>query len=381
MNNMSYKPQAFFGTIRYKMSKFTSGTGQKGFVSIFSVIIIMAILTLLTIGFTTVTRRAQRNTLDNQQNTQAFYAAESGVNDAARAIQATSTYSKTTCDGDPVNFVYTLNAATNVGYTCVLVDATPPRQTYDSVPVLGTGEPVIATLASEGGQAITSVRISWDSPRGLTDPLTLPSPNTTMLGGSPNLPPATAIAPALNWGNRVGMLRVDLVPISSLSRANLVNNSFTFFLLPSNSGATSLNALSGTDNQAGTLETNCGATVPRCVATINLFTPGPATATANRYRMRLTSYYQTVRVPSIEILNGAALLDQIDGQALIDSTGKSGDVFRRIQVTLPLRPSLGYHDPFSILTAGDICKRLLSAPSAFAVIDAPVGTYPACQVP
>ena len=57
-----------------------SKINEAGFIAIFSVLVIMGILTLLTIGFSNVTRQAQKRALDDHLNTHAFYAAESGIN-------------------------------------------------------------------------------------------------------------------------------------------------------------------------------------------------------------------------------------------------------------------------------------------------------------
>jgi hypothetical protein len=55
---------------------------EGGFVSIIVCMIIMTILSLITIGFAQIMAREQRQALDRQLSSQAFYAAESGVNDA-----------------------------------------------------------------------------------------------------------------------------------------------------------------------------------------------------------------------------------------------------------------------------------------------------------
>ncbi len=375
MTSQDLKTQASFDTIEIKM-KYAGRGGETGFVSIFSVIIIMAILALITIGFTNVTRRAQRNTLDNQQATQAFYAAESGVNDAKRAIIAAreapipTDYNKTTCDGDPTNFNYVLSADLAAGYTCVLVDSTPPSLVYDTVPVIGAGEPIVAPLRRDDGGTVDTARITWDSPQGLADPI----PATGMAGSNPILPDQAG------WGNGVGMLRVDLVPITSLGRSDMVTNSYTVFLVPSTSGVTTDTISPGTAEQGRTIAVDCGTVAPRCQVTLTLGAPSA------EFRMRLTSYYQPTRIHGIEILNGGTVVDTAGGQALIDSTGRSNDVFRRIQVRMPLNASPGLHVPFALLSAGDVCKRLIAAPPSgsspgVAITEGVPSTAVACQVP
>lgn len=348
--------------------------GDRGFVSIFSVMMIMGILTLLTIGFTNIVRRAQRSTLDNQLSTQAFYAAESGVNDAIRTLQGNSDYSKTTCEGDTTNFTYVINAAQNVHYTCILVDSTPPYLTYDEVPVAGVGEPILAPLESANGAIIDEIQFSFDAPNG-TDPIR----NDGYAGTNPIFTTAAA------WGTYVGVMRVDLIPMNiTYDRASLVNNSYTFFLYPSLNGTVvPMTVTNGNANQGPVLEVDCNAgAAPRCSANIQLqHTSG--VLTANNYRMRIQSLYQPVRVHSIRILNSGNVLDLENGQAVIDSTGRANDVFRRIQVRVPLTIVPGMHEPFSILSGDSICKRLVAAGGAAptATTDALNATDQACQIP
>ena len=347
---------------------------QGGFVSIFTVIIIMSILTLLTIGFTTVTQRAQRVTLDNQQNTQAFYAAESGVNDAIRELRTVnSSLVKNDCQtGGSLNaFNYgdlSGSDGFDVSYTCVLVIANPTTQSFDSIPVLGSGEPVVTTLASQTGDNITSVRIAFDSTQGVADAVGPTPAGSVFSANDPILPNVSS------WGSRVGILRVDLVPVASVDRNSLISNSYSTYLIPNETGSTSFTVNNGATNQAASFEVDCTNAVPRCTGTLNL-----NGVSANRFKVRLTAYYKSVRVSSLEIYNGASLLNQIDGQVIIDSTGKSGDILRRIQVAYPLNRSVGYHDPFALNTAGDICKRLLSAPGEI-LIEADATQYPSCQI-
>ena len=46
----------------------------------------MIVMSLIVLGFAQISRRNQRESLDRQLSTQAFYAAESGVNDARELI-------------------------------------------------------------------------------------------------------------------------------------------------------------------------------------------------------------------------------------------------------------------------------------------------------
>ena len=53
---------------------------QDGLVSIIIVVILMIVISIIVLSFAKVVRNEQRQTLDRQLSTQAYYAAESGVN-------------------------------------------------------------------------------------------------------------------------------------------------------------------------------------------------------------------------------------------------------------------------------------------------------------
>ncbi len=348
-----YQAQAFSCNIISKVLREGNNVkNEQGFVSIFTVIIIMAILTLLTISFTNITRQAQQNTLDNQLSTQAFYAAESGVNDALRALEIQPNLNKNDCrTGGPAGaFSYDIDTTLGISYSCVLIIPTVSEQIYDAVPPLGAGEPVVTTVQSSTGAAFNTIDIAWDSTVG-TDPF----PASAIAGSSPILPSRAA------WGNNVGILKVDLVPTSAgLSRDALVNNSYSFMIYPVDGGAGSGTVYNTLDGKGNTVVGNCtNVGTYRCNARIT--TSGSASA----YVMRLQSYYNPVKT-SFDISSGGAPLLQINGQALIDVTGKANDVLRRVQVRVPVsgRDSFnkGSHIPFSIVSGDSLCKRVATAP-------------------
>lgn len=340
-------------------SKFSGGeepgSSQQGFVSIFTVIIIMSLLTLVAIGFSNITRHAQRRTLDNQLNTQAFYAAESGVNDARVALAAAVaagnySYSKTTCDGqDPGNsFKYNFDTGLNVGYSCVLINSNPSDIRLNSVGIEGSGVAKTVTLASSTAATINQFSVLWDS-TATTDAL----PTTSTPSLTPRAP----------WGTKVGMLRMDVVPVvaGALDRATLVANTYTAFFYPSTSnlGVTTKSWSPGPANQGSVDLVRCNATGLRCRLDVTLLAPG----ISNRYVLRLQAIYNDVQIGIADVkdtLNNTVTLT--DGQAVVDVTGKANDVFRRVQVRLPLNPS-GFTGSMALQTADSVCKLLATGPT------------------
>src|SRR5665647_2919352 len=110
---------------------------QSGMVAIFVTMLMIIVISLIVLGFAQVTRRNQRNTLDSQLSTQAYYAAESGVNDAASDLQrkivaGAPLPSKTTCAMLEGSYDFTTKntLTTDVSYTCLLIDPNPSSLNY-----------------------------------------------------------------------------------------------------------------------------------------------------------------------------------------------------------------------------------------------------------
>jgi Tfp pilus assembly protein PilX len=343
---------------------------EAAFVSIFSVLIIMTVLTLVLVGFSAITRQAGRRTLDNQLSTQAFYAAESGVNDAIRAIEANTSLQKTDCrtGGAPGDFTYDLDTSLNVGYTCVLINSITPDIQYNSVPVSGNGSPKVFMLDSTGG-AINTFSISWDgigSGAGNT-------PVNGLAGSYPDI-----LNSAAGWAGGLGVLRIDMVPVdtaanaSAFNRDQLAQKSFTFYLVPyAGSGAYTVPpgyVANGSADQIGVAPVRCpgnntSAGACRVDMTLGNVFPVPGPNTATQYIVRLQAVYNAVKVSMFNFkdsLGNTLLLE--NGQAIVDVTGKANDVFRRIQVRVPLAVN-GVTSPFGLETATAICKRLEVRPT------------------
>lgn len=331
---------------------------EHGLVAIFSVLIIMAILTLLTIGFSNVVRNAQNRTLNDQLNTQAFYAAETAINDARNVIEANlgnlTSVDKTSC-GPNANFPnYILDASLGIEYTCLLIDTSPTEGGFDNV-----GDPVVTKVKTKDGSRITMFQFGWDSPNP-SDPVNNLTFSQTCDYANMTLPTAAA------WGNGVGMLRVDLVPTNAFDRTQMVNDSYTFFLYPTSNTCANTNNIIGVQpgptNQAGTLITECNSTGGfRCQGRILL----PATSTVSEFYMRMQSYYNEVAT-EFSVTTPLGVGELVDGWATVDATGKASGVYRRIRANIPVDASASYNaglsNVFSLLSGESICKQLVGAP-------------------
>lgn len=326
---------------------------EAGMVAIMVTLILMIVISLLVLGFAQITRRNQRLALDRQLSTQAFYAAETGINDVARLIGSaapgTVMPSKESCEssGDP--FYGSLNPVIGppedgVRYTCLLVDPSPNSLEYRGIGTTGTVFPIVAESGSIG-----SIRLTWTPVQGDEGG---PAP-TQECPTSAALSSSTAFSNASSWNCGYGLLRFDLVPTAgSLGLDGLQNTLMTTFAVPLRSGGTSTITYSGgpANSRVGVACTNTS-----CRLTINMSSAG------TRYHMRVLSLYKELSTLTVEAFSGQNATGDVislrDAQVLVDSTGKAQDVLRRIQVRLPLNSRLNSMGDYAIQSTEAVCKR------------------------
>jgi Tfp pilus assembly protein PilX len=326
---------------RQKISK--TYNNQDGMVSIMVVLILMLVISLMVLGFAQIARRTQRQTLDRQLSSQAFYAAETGINDASNLLRNTTATppAKTTCADTGGGFYTplpsaTLDAATDVAYTCLLVNPSPTSLIYSSV---GT-DSIIAPLSAAGGVSISRIKLTWQTKLSSTTPLT-------------NCPGSTvnAFRPTTSWTCGYGVLRYDLVPYTgTVTAAGLQTQTMTSFLVPVTAGGVANLAYS--TNGAGDLT---GASCTNTECSINI-----TGLSGSSYYMRLRSLYQDVALQISGTDSAGNAVRFQNAQALVDSTGKAQDVLRRIQVRVPLSGSSHNLLSDNAITSTDpICKRFV----------------------
>jgi len=300
-------------------------TDQNGMASFVITMVMTIIISLLVFGFSQTARDETASSTNRQLSTQAFYAAESGINDAVQDIQnyvtanpGLSPPAKNNCSntGDPAYTALngTVNSATSLTYPCILINPSPKSLIY-----VGTS----AVFAVDALSNINTITVNWvddpDTTPGYGGCLTAQNhfPNTTW--------PATCTADVLQF---------DLVPLSALTNnmtANLEHNTFTTFLYPTpNAGAdTVTDPTSGTGYvQAGDCN-NAGG----CTAQINVSAVGQP-----EFYIRFSAMYgipQTVTITANTSVNGPPV-PLYNSQAIIDSTGKDFNELKRIEVRVPI---------------------------------------------
>jgi len=322
---------------------------QSGLVSIIVTMFLMIVITLIVLGFARLTRRDQRQVLDRQLSTQAFYAAESGVNDAIKVLHDSppGSVSKSSCLPDS-NFP-AANAIldSTTSYTCLLIDPTPTSLPY----TVGTDASTVVPLNTS--QPIKTIILSWE---------VTPAPATTSVGACPALNKLPAVSGYPSTNCDAGVLRVDLVPVGgSFTRTSLNSSTFTALFQPVSGGSGTINY----PQQGAIVPANCtGGSTPVCTASIG-------NLGGMNYVMRVRSMYKSNSLTISAVNAGGGALQLTGAQAVIDSTGKANDVLRRVVVHVKLPTNTDGVPDYAIQSKDTICKRFY-AYSGTATFD-PVG--------
>ncbi len=336
---------------------------EDGLVAIIVATIIMIILSLVTLGFARLMQREQRQALDRGLSTQAFYAAESAVNDAAQQIRHNGyTANKTSCGTDATFTANGVGTGLNATYSCLLINQNPTTLEYTNY---ADANSIPAPLESSTGDDITSVKISWDNKYTAATTYPCPASFTSAFPAFSSWDPA---APQ----TYPGIMRVDLIPADTLNRAALVNNTITMYLYPVTAGCTG--AVTAINNSAQVGDSAKGKIIPVACMTPTGSMPHACELTINndsspnkKYYVRLKSLYKSSAV-TVRIFNAAIQLGFKGAQVQVDSTGKVADIVRRIQVRIAVDDT--YYRPEGVIQSMDsICKQVSIAPGT-----PPIGT-------
>ena len=371
-------------------------SNQSGFVSLFTVIFFMLLITIITIGFLRIMAAEQRQALDNDLNASAQAAAQSGIEDAKRAIlkynslpssdplkaQLQTALTSSQCDAlftnASVRTALNLNntgsinnqAGLNEYYTCLSVNLNTP----DYIGSASAGKSEFVPLVPQNGDKYDKVTISWH----------LASQTIGKDGdGEPNnyapgvlLPPVTGAANSWSAQGYPAYLRVELYgyPNGTFTGANVDNLSRSVFLVPNaSSNAAAISSTTPIDmpttdprgfeqNKTNLIGIKCSGTPPSiptgsyaCSATLQLDTSQPSTS--NNYFLRVTPLYGSTHFSVQMIRNPSTIVNFSGVEPVVDSTGRASDVFRRIQSRIRLDNTANLPE-YAAESAGDICKTM-----------------------
>ncbi len=321
---------------------------QAGIVSIIVATLLIVIVSLIVVAFAQISRREQRESLDAQLSTQAYYAAETGVNAAKARIQNLMVSDPAALDtpqpechpatGPFSDISYDLSdasAPSSVAITCLTVNPTPPDLSYQ----LKTDSATIVPIVPKSGGTIVSLTFTWPKSAGFTADQN--ACKSMASGGVWTLP----IESTWNtvWKCPFAAIRADFVPVGSLHRDDLLNNDNVSFMLPSGAG-----------NGNGILnDVSSAQCTTSCRVTFNV-----SGLNSRSMYLRLLSLYQggeSVTITGTDSTGGA--IGFTNAQAKIDSTGRAQDVLRRILVSVPLQSGPAYVPAQALVSGDSVCKR------------------------
>lgn len=325
------------------------------------VILIMTLLSLVVISMTKNANREQRQALDRQLSSQAFYAAESGINDAKdyyakHANDPVNPAPEEKNDCGPLSGAsagdqfpgHSSQVGSDVNvYSCVLYDAKPNSLVFSDI---NTDTGAVMPIEDKNGSVIRSLTFTWKRPN-----------NTTYnFSGCPS-----SGFPRELTDCDAGMLRLELIDPAATTRADFIAKDFLSFISPSSSGASNpaspnYSAGLGTANQGVVWRGGCtNGTDGKCSITVN-------NINRNKLLLHLRSLYNNNYVDVTGVTTTGDRIEFENGQMMIDSTGRAVDSSKRIQVRSPLNNyGNGVYPEFALQTADGICKLLQVIPAGF----------------
>lgn len=356
----------------------------------------MMLISIITIGFLRIMSLEQRQALDNDLSASALTAAESGVEDAKRAIIKYNTLNPTSLDkthwrtvlsSSSCNAIFTdtaISAALNLNtsglvgqpslnqyYTCLTVNLNSP----DYISHANPGKSEFIPLRPAGGSDFDQIKVSWHL---LSN--SIGNDGDGIPGGYPPnqlLPPVTGGATSWTNGQYPAYLRAEIFgyPNGSFNRSDIDNRTHSVFLVPNAPGtAGAVNETTsihmdtidprGIDQgKPGVQGVQCKLLTPppvgsyACVATLELPSDPALRGVNNNYYLRLTPIYGVTHFKVELQKSGTGIINFSEVQPIIDSTGKANDVFRRIQTRVKLTGS-GLLPEYSVESVNDICKDM-----------------------
>lgn len=320
---------------------------QSGLVSFMVVSVLMLVLTLIVVSYARIVSREQIQTLDRQLNAQALYAAESGVNDAAKHLADDPGFESSDNCADPTENFITKAGLTNVlddgvSYECIIVNKKVQQLKF---PGVSTSRSVATRLKPSSG-SLEKLTISWESP--IED-------ETVDLSSCPG----AGDFPQNLTGCDLGMVRFELVDFGGpRTIMDLMEKRWIGILQPSISGLPGGEVTHGEftgDKQGTPVLARCSA--GKCSVTITGLSMGDG-------YLRLRSIYKDTPVTITGKNSSGEDVYFVGSQVEIDVTGRAGGVVKRIKVNKQIGDQFeGVPAPeFAIQTNKTICKGFTFVP-------------------
>lgn len=335
--------------------------------SILITMIMMIIVSLIVLGFGQLSRREQREALDRQLSVAAFYAAESGINDAQNAINSYLTANpgtvppaNSTCSPSSPYITQTTlgSASSGLSYTCLLVNPTPSALSYSPI---SPNQSQVIYINRKNGASIGQLMFSWQN-HGAGNS------NFNCSGNN-----SITFPPQSQWNCGAGVLRMDIAPAGPTD--NLNSAPTTYFFHPEQGNSATPSTASVATASGTVMQTNCYSTNTPAQTMPNSCNFCISGLSDTAYYLRVLPIYgqQDLQVSGPSSCSGSfgQEVENFNGDEIsIDSTGKANDELRRIQVSYSLIPG-GLYPDYAIQSSQSVCKQFSFIPNPFQVTPGP----------
>ena len=374
---------------------YTKYSGQEGVVSIFTVIFFIILTSIITIGFIRLVNVEQQQATDSSSSASALAAARSGIENGKRALllaeklksssdpndMAVLGALETAFNGEQCDSIMGLSlaaAAIGLDYdssnggkvyqdgadggqfiTCLMIK---PR-TDDFQGVAKVGASVMVPL---GDSSISFLEFSWHRPGADADGEI--SESSTVFNGNPGVDDLLNTASNSDLPSNIRLQLIG-VPGSNIKPDNITSHTGFLNTASKPPAQPRIEANLSLQDDADLTETkNAPATAVctskfeyACIASVNLGTIN----SSYKYYLRVTAIHRQASF-KVTMKDSSSNTVQFNGiQPVIDSTGKTGDTFRRIRarvsfashVSLPEYVVEALGDP-AVPGSGDLCKNM-----------------------
>ena len=309
---------------------------NRGAVALITTIIISILLSIIITGVAIVMVSELRQSNDNEQSIRAYYAAESGVEDAINKAMILP-HTDQDCSSPALSKNLNLDPANpgQVGWSCQQISFS--GQPSGSLPQADKA----VQIDLEGSTNFHSATLEWDA---------APSHSYAAV-------PAGTLPQTSAWNNRPAALELTVVRYpNSPPFADSAIKIQNYLVLPGPPGP-STDVVIGAAVGSNPLRGKCtaGGTY-HCTVTIKNFNTSPES-----YMLRLrTRYVGTDYKFTFFQGNNATGAQKVvfDGTATIDVTGKAGDVYRRVIYKIPFNKGAAVGLDYVLFSDTNVCKDM-----------------------
>ncbi len=357
---------------------------EKGMVSIIVVMFTSLLLIVISVGFIRIMSQEEGQASDNNLSQSAYDAAVSGVEDAKRVITACNNGSTVACEAITRQQCNTVQAAgivastsdTNVAIRSSGMTESIRGQAYTCVTITSKTDDVKYTL-EEGVSEVIPLTSTADS-RYIKLEWTLKGedmPTIAAPGGPTTFDSSASLPQKAAWGtNAPALLRVQLVAAQggSVSQEDFDGSQvMTAFLRPiavtnlASDNSASLQPLRAAASGSNVTTYANGVTCSKtdfdnnkyaCAVYLDLGDSRSVHAGSKISYMRVTSLYNRTQFKMSFQNRNNETLAQFDGvQPLVDSTGRAGDVYRRVSSRVSPDTKFAYPE-YAVDITGSLCK-------------------------